>query len=78
MPVCRGLYVNNVRVKMASQKQQWNSMCGKCSKRVVKVRICCEGDCERWFHPRYASECQTRNTKDGGNLQKNGGVKFAT
>ena len=37
---------------MASQKQQRNSTCGKCSKRVVKVGICCEGDCKRWFHPR--------------------------
>ena len=29
---------------MASQKQQRSSTCGKCSKRVVKVGICCEGD----------------------------------
>jgi len=26
---------------MASQKQQRSSTCGKCSKRVVKVGICC-------------------------------------
>ena len=37
---------------MASQKQQQSSTCGKCSRRVVKVGICCEGDCGRWFHPR--------------------------
>ena len=36
---------------MATKSELRSSSCGKCTKKVGNVGICCEGSCGRWYHP---------------------------
>lgn len=55
---------------MATKSELRNSSCGKCTKKVGNVGICCEGSCGRWYHPRCIKMSNADYKKWGDSSEK--------